>query len=562
MVQASTTAVLLWTGYAAAIGLTASLATYALARRDNRVARAFGAVMLALLVWAFGAFGRLLVPTPLGWRALTVLMYLGVATTPVLFVAFVACYTDKGALVTRRRVAALLVVPAISVLAVATNPVHGLFFTSIGTRAFAGETVPFATSGPLFVLHASYSYLLLAAATVLLLAFAVRTHSTYREQSVAILVGVTVPWAANAAYVVGLGPSFPADPTPVGFAVGGVALAYAMFGPGVTNLTPAARSAVVDAIDEAVFVVGPQDEVVDVNPTARRLADAEEPVGRPASTVVPDPLLAAGGEPRAITVDGTRRWFRLREVDLHEHGAVLLAADRTEQVRSQRQLREQNERLEQFTRVAAHDLRNPLNAIAGYTDLARQTDDVGKLENVDPAIDRIETLIEDLLTLGEEGQVVEDTVTLSLTTIAHRAWRRLGTVDAGIEVEADTRLLADERRFTQLLENLFANAVTHGGDGVTVTVGPCPDGFYVADDGVGIPTEDRAEVFEYGYSTHGGTGLGLPVVRSIAVAHGWTVTVTEADDGGARFEFTGVDTDPGEGEGHGTAGAASASPFE
>ena len=82
-----------------------------------------------------------------------------------------------------------------------------------------------------------------------------------------------------------------------------------------------------------------------------------------------------------------------------------------------------------------------------------------------------------------------------------------------------------------------------------MTVGSCPDGFYVADDGVGIPTEDRAEVFEYGYSTHGGTGLGLPVVRSIATAHGWNVTVTEGDDGGARFEFTGVETAPVGGDG-------------
>jgi signal transduction histidine kinase len=577
MVSASGTGFLLWAGYAAAIGLAASLGTYALTRRHNRVASAFGAVMVALLVWSFGASGRLLAPSLDGWRALTLSMYVGVATTPVLYLLFVAYYTDNAALVTRRRVAALLVVPAITVLAVATNHLHGLMFTSIETRPFGGGEVPFANAGPLFFGYAAYGYVLLAVATVMLLAFAVRTRSDYRKQSLAILVGATVPWVTNVAYVFGLGPSFPADPTPVGFAVGGVALAYAVFGAGVTNLTPVARSAVVDAIDEAVFVVGRGDDVVDLNPAARRLAEVEAPLGRPVPTVMPDPLLEVDDQPTAVTVDGTRRWLQLREVDLPRAGAVLLLTDLTEQVRTHRQLREQNERLEQFTRVAAHDLRNPLNAIAGYVDLARESGDVSHLEEVDPAIDRIETLIDDLLTLGEEGQVVDDTVPLSVATAAGRAWRRLETGAATLEVEEDVTVQADQRRFLQLLENLFSNAVKHGsrsqpaharadaatrGDDLNVTVGPCPDGFYVADDGVGIVIEDRAEVFEYGYSTHGGTGLGLPVVRSIAVAHGWTVDVTEAEDGGARFEFVGVETDHGAGDGLQPSRAGSASPFE
>jgi signal transduction histidine kinase len=550
--------------------------------------------MVALLVWSFGAFGRLLAPTLTGWRLLTLFMYVGVATTPVAFVLFVAYYTDHAALVTRRRVAALCVVPATTLVAVATNRYHWWFFTAIEARPFGGGEVPFATSGPLFAVNAVYSYVLLVGATVLLVAFAVRTRRGYRRQSLAILVGALVPWLTNVAYVVGLGPAFPADPTPVGFAVGGVALAYAVFGPGVTNLTPVARAAVVDAIDEAVFVVGPDGDVVDTNPAARRLADVEDPLGRPVPAVLPDPLSAADDEPQAVTVEGTRRRVRLREVDLPRAGAVLLATDLTEQVRARRQLREQNERLEQFTRVAAHDLRNPLNAIRGYVDLARETGDVDRLDQLDPAIDRIQTLIDDLLTLGEEGQVVDDTMRLSVASAADRAWRRLETGDATLSVDADVAVLADERRFLQLLENLFENAVEHGstsppshapedavehgstsppshgqadaaehgGDGVTVTVGPCRDGFYVADDGVGIPTENRAEVFEYGYSTHGGTGLGLPVVRSIAVGHGWTVTVTDGDDGGARFEFTGVDTDPGDGDDPQPTRPGRTTPFE
>ena len=103
------------------------------------------------------------------------------------------------------------------------------------------------------------------------------------------------------------------------------------------------------------------------------------------------------------------------------------------------------------------------------------------------------------------------------------------------------------------------DAVSDADEGVTVRVGSSTDGFFVADDGPGILPEERAEVFEYGYSTHGGTGLGLPIVRSIAVAHGWEVSIAERTDGGARIEFAGVQTELGPFDGTYHASAADSS---
>jgi signal transduction histidine kinase len=79
-------------------------------------------------------------------------------------------------------------------------------------------------------------------------------------------------------------------------------------------------------------------------------------------------------------------------------------------------------------------------------------------------------------------------------------------------------------------------------DGVTVTVGDLSDGFYVADDGPGVPLDDRDDVFEAGYSTTDtGTGFGLRIVQQVAEAHGWTIRLTESAVGGARFEIRGVE---------------------
>ncbi|WP_152042330.1 PAS domain-containing sensor histidine kinase [Salinigranum salinum] len=78
--------------------------------------------------------------------------------------------------------------------------------------------------------------------------------------------------------------------------------------------------------------------------------------------------------------------------------------------------------------------------------------------------------------------------------------------------------------------------------GVTVRLGRLADGFFVEDDGAGIPADASGQVFEWGYSTNDeGTGIGLSIVSEIAAAHGWDVRMTDGTDGGARFEFTGVD---------------------
>jgi len=103
-------------------------------------------------------------------------------------------------------------------------------------------------------------------------------------------------------------------------------------------------------------------------------------------------------------------------------------------------------------------------------------------------------------------------------------------------------IVADDDRLRQLLESLLRNALEHGGEDVTVTVGELADGFYVEDTGPGIPEAERDEVFVAGYSTsEGGTGFGLAIIKRVAEAHGWDIDVTEGSTGGARFEITGVE---------------------
>jgi PAS domain S-box-containing protein len=202
------------------------------------------------------------------------------------------------------------------------------------------------------------------------------------------------------------------------------------------------------------------------------------------------------------------------------------------------ELARQNERLDQFASVVSHDLRNPLSVAQGRLDLARATDDEEHYRAVERAHDRIEELVDGLLTLARRGERKDDPVPVDLGNAAEQAWRTVETGELELVVDADRTVKADPERLRQLLENLFTNAVEHADGATAVTIQEVEDGFAVADDGHGIPSGDREAILESGHTgSETGTGLGLAIVDTIVDAHGWTVSIGESDAGGARFEF-------------------------
>lgn len=223
--------------------------------------------------------------------------------------------------------------------------------------------------------------------------------------------------------------------------------------------------------------------------------------------------------------------------------------------------------VDQVSSVISHDLRNPLDVAKAHLRAAEETGDPEHFESVADAHDRMERIIRDVLTLTRDGAVVQPSEEVAIGTAARDAWESIDTEQVELAVsESLPTVTADPDRLQRLFENLFRNSVEHGvttdetgngqptesptegrsddrdgqtGEGTTVTVRPFEGGFYIADDGPGIPSAKRDIVFTPGYSTrNGGTGLGLAIVDRIVEAHGWNLTLTTADGGGARFEIT------------------------
>jgi PAS domain S-box-containing protein len=249
---------------------------------------------------------------------------------------------------------------------------------------------------------------------------------------------------------------------------------------------------------------------------------------------------------KLLTVDGEIVEAQLRAVprrtaDGEIIGTVAMYIDITER----ESVKRANKRLEEFTGVVSHDLRNPLGVATGRLELVAEECDSDHLDSIQRALDRMGALIEDLLTLAREGKEVTDTQPVDLATISNSCWETVETTQAVLRSTTDQVVRADAGRLRQVFENLFRNAVEHGGMDVTVTVGELDDGFYIEDDGPGIPSDVRGDIFEVGYSQSAdGTGFGLSIVEQIVTAHGWQIHITDGADDGARFEITGVEFIP------------------
>lgn len=249
-------------------------------------------------------------------------------------------------------------------------------------------------------------------------------------------------------------------------------------------------------------------------------------------------------EYRHLTGDGTYLWVEsvTSSNPTSEGYYVINTRDISVQKRQYEELQQANERLTEFADIVAHDLRNPLSVVSGRLKRARTECDSDSLDGMVDPLDRMARMIDKLRTLTKHQRRATRTTPMPVAARAEAAWSMTETgdsdlclpIDPAIEYEADLGLL------DHIFENLFRNAVIHNPEPVTVTVGSLADqpGFYVADDGRGIPAEQVDEVLKYGYSTvREGTGIGLTIVADFVAAHGWKLAITEVEDGGARFEI-------------------------
>jgi PAS domain S-box-containing protein len=224
------------------------------------------------------------------------------------------------------------------------------------------------------------------------------------------------------------------------------------------------------------------------------------------------------------------------------NGFVVNGRDISDHKEHQQQIEAQNERLTEMHQALSHDIKNPLQVASNSVNLYRETAEDQYLKKIEDALDRIDVLVKQILTMTEQETNPRNPEQVSLRNVATQAWSMTDTESAKLAIDGSKEFEADKNRLQRVFENLFDNAVEHSDGDVTISVGPFDQGIYIEDDGPGIPAEKQSNIFESGYTTKSAnTGYGLDIVEQIVDNHGWDIELQQEARNGARFEITNIE---------------------
>jgi PAS domain S-box-containing protein len=543
----------------------------------------FIVLLAGIIEWTLANAAQLISATLVSKLFFSAIVYAGITTAPAAWLAFTLEYTGRERWLTRRNIALLLIEPVLTIGVAATNGLHHVFW-SVQTLGPAGQLT--SVFGPAFWVHATYSYVLLLVGTAFLVQAFIRSPQVYRGQVIWLLFGSVTPWFANALYIFGFSP-LPdyLDLTPLAFIVTGLSVGWSLYRYRLMDIVPIARDRIVEGIGDAVFVFGRGNRVVDANPAALGLLGqpADAVIGQPADTVLAGQSslvekyrdVEQAQAEIAFEVNGQKREFnitlsplRSRQGDLA--GRVLVMHDITALKQVNRELalarqkaEEANELKTQFLATMSHELRTPLNAISGFTEImlegmAGELTDLqrGNLQRVLSNARDLRSLIDNLLDLAK---IEAGRTELIQKTFNVREWlaqlvdqTRSLADEKGLKYEATLSpdvpadIEGDPSRLKQIALNLISNAIkfTEKGE-VRVNIQlQEPDHWLIAvsDTGIGIPPHMQEVIFDKfrqadGSFTrkHGGSGLGLSIVRDLALIMGGGVRVRSEVGKGSTF---------------------------
>ncbi|MFC7072267.1 histidine kinase N-terminal 7TM domain-containing protein [Halovenus rubra] len=541
--------------------LAACLGYFALTRTQMRSKRWFGVLMISLVLWSLTAAGELVLSGRTGQLAMKHLFLIVGTTIPLVWVVYTADYTYRSIRTNSVvRLAAIIYIPLI--LTLVTNPFYE-FYAPLTPHETPFTHIEIGV-GPARIVAIAYVIGNMAVGTYYLGHLFERGRSQV-SRPVAILVGAVllglVPFLGS---VFGFVPVETYDHTSLGVVVFLFGVSYVVFRHGFYHISPIARDIILEEAKDPIFVLNNNSRLVDHNTAAAEIVPDLHASGTRALfselhtelAAVVDELEPDQKREIMLPVGEESRYFSVQisevTVNAEKIGTVVFLRDITKRRTREKQLERQNEKLDDFAGVVSHDLRNPLNAAQLRLNLVDGGDDE-HVVSAQQSLNRMEMIIEDILTLSRAGETVEDPEQIRLADVIRKGWDTVTTdgVDIKLQVTESVTIRADRARLQRVFENLFRNAVDHNRAPVKIRVGLIEDadetggttvsGFYVADNGGGIPEDKRDDIFDHGYSSSDeGTGFGLSIVADIVDAHDGDIGVTESDDGGARFNITGV----------------------
>lgn len=538
-------------------GLTGIIACISIRNRSNPVALPFAVLMGAVTLWTTAYAVQLITADLATTLFFTDLEYIGIVTVPVAWLLVVLCYTGRPRYVTARNVGLLMIVPAIVVLLVATDPLHHLYYSLIYPGQVAGSVLWIFTRGPLFWINVGYNYILLMVSLILLASRFSGAPAVYRRQILILGIAVIVPVLANFVYLSPIDPVPGLDLTPFTFTAVGIVLAVGLFRYHLFLTLPVAYPQVFSAISDGIIVADISNRILDLNPAAQTIAQVPgELIGKVITSPFPqlsvfvanDGCIAESHQEIVIPNEGSSRWYdvtcrQLRISGQSPTGHLFILRDITDRHMALDALASAHRKLNLLSTVTRHDMMNKLTGLMVYLDLIRSTHDPAVRDRYLRQVDEIARMIRDEVAFTRDYQEMG---------VKSPAWQDLSACIASAKSQVDlgkirvtedcrgTELFADPL-LVKVIINLLENAVRHGGSRLSMVRFSCRhegDSLVIVceDDGTGIGDTDKGRLFARGFGKN--TGLGLFLSHEILAGTGLFIRENGIPGQGARFEIT------------------------
>ena len=316
-----------YTPYILPLTVSAVIAGFVAYHVWRRRATASGAMALFILAlacaeWSLGYALEIAgndLPTKIFWGKS---QYIGIVTVPLAWIIFSYSHANPGAWLSRRTVALLSILPAITLILAFTTETHGLIWKKIEVRTVGSFSALEFVHGPGFWIYWAYTNVLLLIGTFFILRSFRRTKGLLRRQNVLLLIAVLTPWVGNVLYVTGLSPIPNLDITPFAFTISVGVFAWGIFSFNLVNLAPVARDLVVEKMPDGMVVLDKQGTIVDINPALQRAlgVSAAQAIGRKAkdlfsawTSLVERYENVVEAEDEVVLGEGeSQSWFELR----------------------------------------------------------------------------------------------------------------------------------------------------------------------------------------------------------------------------------------------------------
>lgn len=328
-------------------------------RRRTRGAVPFFWMVLAVAFWSVTAAMELVVADVYQKLLWSKLQYFSITSLPALWFAFALEYGQAEGQHSRIRpihLALLWVIPVITLVLALSNEWHGLIWSDVTLIQPAPHALARYEHGVWFWVFVAYAYIILLAGTLILIFRTIQLPAEHRRQTVFLLIGAAIPWAANIAYLTGLTRGIEIDLTPIAFCLTGVIYSFQVFRFHLFSLVPIAQDIIVASMLDGVVVLDSQSRVIYINPAAQKIFQPGDIVGKPIHEGLPELAAEIENNAKNDQTDASRHMLEVqsdglppRFIDLHvsplqdqsahRFGQILVLRDVTQQKKDENHFR-------------------------------------------------------------------------------------------------------------------------------------------------------------------------------------------------------------------------------